>query len=124
MEAPGDVGLGTGRGLQSTVNDAEAHHLDNGPQHGVLALKKLSFSSVFYKGFSGGHDVPPITLIPILFNAKLQDLFFISISMSLKPGLSRIKFRWCVGGDAYVQILLRTRNGHYTSLPPLQKVSL
>ena len=28
-----------GRGLQSTVNDAEAHHLDNGPQHGVLALK-------------------------------------------------------------------------------------
>ena len=39
LEAPEDVGLGVGRGLQSTVNDAEAHHLDNGPQHGVLALK-------------------------------------------------------------------------------------
>ena len=49
-----DVGLGVGRGLQSTVNDAGAHHLDNGSQHGVLALKKLSFSSVFFKGVSGG----------------------------------------------------------------------
>ena len=32
-----DVGLGVGRGLQSTVNDAGAHHLDNGSQHGVLS---------------------------------------------------------------------------------------
>ena len=71
-----DVGLGVGRGLQSTVNDAGAHHLDNGSQHGVLALKKLSFSSVFFKGFSGGYDVPPITLIPILFNA-LHVLFLL-----------------------------------------------
>ena len=33
LEATGDVGLGTGMGLQSTVNDAEAHHFSLSTKH-------------------------------------------------------------------------------------------